>query len=79
MDFPLTDLMDDQTCYDFLVTLLHPNGLACPAVTVTTTWRSIDAIGRRFWSIAVSTASEFSMPSPTRSCTGRSDDPGNGS
>jgi transposase-like protein len=30
MDFPLTDLMDEQACYDFLVTLLHPHGLACP-------------------------------------------------
>ena len=30
MDFPLTDLMDEPACYDFLVTLLHPDGLACP-------------------------------------------------
>ena len=30
MDFPLMDLMDEQACYDFLVTLLHPDGLACP-------------------------------------------------
>jgi transposase-like protein len=30
MDFPLNDLMDEQACYDFLVKLLHPDGLACP-------------------------------------------------
>ncbi len=31
MDFPLTDLMDQDACYHKLVTLLHPGGLACPA------------------------------------------------
>ncbi len=31
MDFPLTDLMDQDACYHKLVTLLHPDGLACPA------------------------------------------------
>ncbi len=30
MDFPLTDLMDQDACYAKLVTLLHPGGLACP-------------------------------------------------
>jgi len=30
MDFPITDLMDEQTCYDQLVGWLHPDGLACP-------------------------------------------------
>ena len=30
MDFPLNDLMDEVACYDFLVGLLHPGGLACP-------------------------------------------------
>ena len=30
MDFPLTDLIDERACYDKLVTLLHPGGLACP-------------------------------------------------
>jgi transposase-like protein len=30
MDFPLNDLMDESACYDFLVGLLHPAGLACP-------------------------------------------------
>jgi transposase-like protein len=30
MDFPLTDLMDDDACYTKLVKLLHPDGLACP-------------------------------------------------
>jgi transposase-like protein len=31
MDFPLTDLMDQDACYHKLVSLLHPGGLACPA------------------------------------------------
>jgi hypothetical protein len=30
MDFPLTDLMDQDACYAKLVALLHPGGLACP-------------------------------------------------
>ena len=30
MDFPLIDLMDERACYDRLVELLHPDGLACP-------------------------------------------------
>ena len=30
LDFPITDLMDEGACYDFLVGLLHPGGLACP-------------------------------------------------
>jgi transposase len=30
MDFPLTDLMDQDACYARLLALLHPGGLACP-------------------------------------------------
>ena len=30
MQFPLDTLLDEQACYDFLLQLLHPNGLACP-------------------------------------------------
>ncbi len=30
MDFPIADLMDEQACYDWLVSWLHPGGLACP-------------------------------------------------
>jgi len=30
MDFPITDLMDEQACYAQLVAWLHPDGLACP-------------------------------------------------
>ena len=30
MDFPLIDLMDQRACYERLVALLHPDGLACP-------------------------------------------------
>jgi transposase len=30
MDFPLTDLMDQDACYLKLLGLLHPDGLACP-------------------------------------------------
>ena len=30
MDFPLAKLMDEQACYDRIVEILHPGGLACP-------------------------------------------------
>ena len=30
MDFPITDLMDEEACYATLVAWLHPSGLACP-------------------------------------------------
>ena len=30
MDFPLTDLMDQDACYRKIVGLLHPGGLTCP-------------------------------------------------
>jgi transposase-like protein len=28
--FPLDGLLDEQACYDFLLRILHPNGLHCP-------------------------------------------------
>jgi hypothetical protein len=28
--FPLDGLLDEQACYDFLLRLLHPDGLHCP-------------------------------------------------
>ena len=30
MDFPIADLMNEQSCYDHLLAVLHPGGLACP-------------------------------------------------
>jgi transposase-like protein len=30
MDFPITDLMDEDACYAKLVYWLHPGGFACP-------------------------------------------------
>jgi transposase-like protein len=30
MDFPITDLMDEDACYAKLVGWLHPDGFACP-------------------------------------------------
>ena len=30
MDFPITDLMDEQACYRQLLEWLHPDGFACP-------------------------------------------------
>ncbi len=30
MDFPLTDLMDQDACYALIVQAIHPDGLACP-------------------------------------------------
>ena len=29
--FPIQELMDEQKCYDYLLKVLHPNGLKCPA------------------------------------------------
>jgi transposase-like protein len=29
--YPLTDLLDEQECYAYLVRVLHPSGLRCPA------------------------------------------------
>jgi transposase-like protein len=31
MEFPITELMDDRACYEFLLGVLHPKGLRCPA------------------------------------------------
>jgi transposase-like protein len=28
--FPIVGLMDEEKCYDYLVDILHPNGLCCP-------------------------------------------------
>jgi len=28
--FPIQSLMDEQACYDYLLSVLHPNGLHCP-------------------------------------------------
>ena len=30
MDFPIDHLLNEQACYDWLVELLHPEGLCCP-------------------------------------------------
>jgi transposase-like protein len=30
MDFPISELMDEDACYAKLLTWLHPDGLACP-------------------------------------------------
>ena len=29
--FPLTDLLDPQECYAYLMGILHPDGLRCPS------------------------------------------------
>ena len=30
MAFPIQALMDEQACYDYLLSVLHPDGLHCP-------------------------------------------------
>src|SRR6266508_4793484 len=30
MQFPIDTLLDEQACYDYLLQVLHPDGLACP-------------------------------------------------
>ncbi len=32
ISFPIQDLMDDQKCYDYLLKVLYPQSLTCPAV-----------------------------------------------
>ena len=34
MDFPITEYMDEDACYEQLVAILHPEGLACPRCRV---------------------------------------------
>ena len=29
--FPLTQLLDEQACYEWLLKILHPQGLQCPS------------------------------------------------
>jgi transposase-like protein len=31
ISFPIQELMDEQKCYDYLLKVLHPKGLRCPA------------------------------------------------
>ena len=31
MTFPITELLDERVCYEFLLSVLHPKGLQCPA------------------------------------------------
>src|SRR3954451_18325270 len=35
MDFPVADLMDEGACYEYLLSVLHPRGLACPGCGAT--------------------------------------------
>ncbi|HZG65101.1 MAG TPA: hypothetical protein VEZ12_00045 [Herpetosiphonaceae bacterium] len=30
LQFPLDDMLDEQACHDFLLRVLHPDGLHCP-------------------------------------------------
>ncbi len=39
--FSTVELMDEKKCYDFLVDILHPNGLQCPACQQTTKESSV--------------------------------------
>jgi transposase-like protein len=33
MLFPITELLDEERCYEYLLDLLHPEGLSCPCGT----------------------------------------------
>ena len=76
MDFPITDLMDEQACYDRLVGWLHPDGFACPRCHAATAWSSTAAAATRSWTSAAATAGGSSTPSPGRPCTAPSGGPG---
>ena len=38
IDFPIAELLDERACYDWLVELLHPDGLTCPGCGGTAAW-----------------------------------------
>ena len=71
MDFPITDLMDEDACYARLVAWLHPDGLGLPALpAAATAWASTAAAAPRSSTTAAATAAGSSTPSPARPCTG---------
>lgn len=39
--FSILDLMDEEKCYDYLVEILHPNGLHCPACRVSVEYSKV--------------------------------------
>jgi len=57
--FPIQELLDEQKCYDYLLKLLHPAGLKCPAGHPLRP-------GPQYSTIAVPSAVASSMPSPIR-------------
>ena len=75
MDFPITDLMDEDACYAKLVEWLHPDGFACPRCHETTAWPSTAAAAPRSWTTAAATAGGCSTPSRARPCTASSGGP----
>ena len=46
MQFPLNTLLDEQACYEFLLHVLHPGGLACPLGLCVLIWSETDAVPR---------------------------------
>ena len=78
MDFPITDLMDEQACYAQLVELAASRRPGLPPLPSTTiAWSSIVAAATRSWTSAAATAIGSSTPSPARPCTASGAGPAN--
>ena len=75
MDFPITELMDEDACYAKLVAWLHPDGLACPRCGA----RDRMGVHRRHRAPVLDyrcgPASGSSTPSPARPCRAPSGGP----
>jgi Transposase zinc-ribbon domain len=77
MDFPITDLMDEDACYAQLVEWLHPNGFVCPRCHECD--RMVVHRRRRppYWTTVAATANGCSTPSRTQLSTASSGGPPN--
>ena len=75
MDFPITELMDEDACYAKLVEWLHPDGFACARCGRDDRMASTAAGVPRSWTTAAVTAGGCSTPSPPPPCTASSGDP----
>ena len=77
MDFPITDLMDEDACYAQLVAWLHPEALACPRCHRADRMRVHRCHRAPCGITAAATAAGSSTPSPARSSTAPGDAPAN--
>ena len=77
MDFPITDLMDEEACYATLVAWLHPSGLACPRCHRGDRMMIHRCHRARSWTSGAITVAGSSTPSPARPYTASGAGPAN--